>query len=72
MRGYMGLGPEAAHTQASGVRQVPDIRWLARVRSSGTCRTSGRCSFGQLLLLVLVLGVLAVLSMVFLLVPGHA
>ena len=41
-------------------------------RTSGPGRTSVRCSFGQLHLLVLVLGVLAILSMVFLLVPGHA
>ena len=40
VKGYMGLGPEAAHTQAADVRSLPVVRPLVEVHSSGKARTS--------------------------------
>ena len=36
----MCCGPTHGSAQAPVVRQVPDVQWFARVRSSGTCQTS--------------------------------
>ena len=39
-KGYMGCGPTRISTQASDVRGSLVVRRLARVRTSGACRTS--------------------------------
>ena len=40
MKGYMGFGPEAAHTRAADVWSLSVFRSLAEVRTSSRARTS--------------------------------